>query len=215
MINMNGNENGNSDGNGDDNRRSFRVSETVYLKYDVISDREFHEGLDRRKLRLGVSDGLRSVILDLDTRLDQKLYLLRAESNPIGECLALLNDKVNAVIQQLPEMRESQTALARSKPLTCEVGADGMAFSSDKNYDIGTKFALRFLLESDNRYIETFCEVVRQTEPPGDIDVERPFGIAVAFQGMKSSQKEILIQHLFERESETLRMRRLNLDAMQ
>ncbi len=213
MINMNGN--GNNNGNTDDGRRSFRVSETVYLKYDVINDREFHEGLDRRKLRLGVSDGLRSVILDLDTRLDQKLYLLRAESNPIGECLALLNDKVNTVIQQLPEMRESQSSLARSKPLTCEVGADGMAFSSDKNYDIGTKLALRFLLESDNRYIETFCHVVRHIDPPGDIDVERPFGIAVEFQGMKTSQKEILIQHLFERESETLRMRRLNLDAMQ
>ena len=213
MINVNGN--GSANENGADNRRSFRVSETVYLKYDVISDREFHEGLERRKLRLGVSDGLRSVILDLDTRLDQKLYLLRAEANPIGECLAILNEKVNAVIQQLPEMRESQSALARSKPLTCEVGADGMAFSSDKNYDIGTKLALRFLLESDNRYIETFCQIVRQTDPPGDIDVDRPFGIAVEYQGMKSAQKEILIQHLFERESETLRMRRLDLDAMQ
>lgn len=213
MININGN--GSTNGNEADSRRSFRVSETVYLKYDVISDREFHEGLDRRKLRLGVSDGLRSVIIDLDTRLDQKLYLLRAEANPIGECLAILNEKVNAVIQQLPEMRESQSALARSKPLTCEVGADGMAFSSDKNYELGTKLALRFLLESDNRYIETFCQVVRQADPPGDIDVERPFGIAVEFQGMKSAQKEILIQHLFERESETLRMRRLDLDAMQ
>ena len=43
--------------NGGDNRRSFRVTETVYIKYEVISDREFHEGLDRRKLRSGVSDG--------------------------------------------------------------------------------------------------------------------------------------------------------------
>jgi len=207
--------NSNPKGNEADNRRSFRVEETVYLKYEVISDRDFHEGLDRRKLRLGVSDGLRSIILDLDTRLDQQLYRLRAEANPIGECLATLNEKVNAVIQQLPEMRESQSSLARSKPLTCAVGADGMAFPAEKNYEVGTKLALRFLLESDNRYIEAFSQVVRQIEPPGEIDVERPFGIAVEFQGMKSAQKEILIQHLFERESETLRMRRLNLDAMQ
>jgi hypothetical protein len=212
---MNGSANGSPNGNGADSRRSFRVEETVYLKYDVISDREFHEGLDRRKLRLGVSDGLRSIILDLDTRLDQQLYRLKAEADPVGECLATLNEKINVVIQQLPEMRESQSALARSKPLTCAVGADGMAFSAEKNYEVGTKLALRFLLESDNRYIETFCQVVRQIDPPGDIDVERPFGIAVEFQGMKTSQKEILIQHLFERESETLRMRRLNLDAMQ
>lgn len=132
----------------------------------------------------------------------------------MGECLAILNEKLNVVIQQLPEMQEARSSLVRSEPLTCEVGADGMAFPSEKNYDEGTKLALRFLLESDNRYVETFCRVVRQNDPPGDIDIGRPFGIAVEFTGMKSSQKEILIQHLFDRESETLRMRRLNLDAM-
>ena len=206
--------NGKEKRDGAENRRSFRIEETVYLKYEVISDREFHEGLERRKLRLGVNDGLRSVLLDLDTRLNQKLYPLRAEGDRFAECLAILNDKVNAVIQQLPEMREAQQGLARSKPMTCEIGADGMAFPSEKNYDVGTKLALRFLLESDNRYIETFCEVVRQIDSPGGIDVDRPFGIAVEFTGMKSAQKEILIQHLFDRESETLRMRRLDLDAM-
>ena len=44
-----------------DNRRSFRVSETVYLKYERISDEEFKEGLAHRKIRLGLSDGARSV----------------------------------------------------------------------------------------------------------------------------------------------------------
>ena len=126
----------------------------------------------------------------------------------------MLNEKINAVVQQLPAMQEAQSSLVRSEPLTCEVGADGMSFAAEKNYDIGTKLALRFLLESDNRYVETFCHVVRQNDPPGDLDIARPFGIAIEFTGMKTSQKEILIQHLFDRESETLRMRRLDLDAM-
>ena len=54
---------------GQENRRSFRVTERVYLKYEVISDREFHEGLEHRKLRQGVSDGIRSTLLDLDVPL--------------------------------------------------------------------------------------------------------------------------------------------------
>lgn len=199
----------------EDDRRSFRIKETVYLKYDVITDREFHDGIERRKMRMKGSDGLRSVLLDLDTRLDQKLYLLRAEANPVGDCLTILNEKINAVIQQLPEMRESKSALAHSTPLPCAVGADGLAFPSRKNYDIGTKLSLRFLLESDNRYFETFCQVVRHFDPPGEVDIDRPFGIAVEFHGIKSAQKEVLIQHLFDRESETLRLRRLDLDAMQ
>ncbi len=199
----------------EDNRRSFRIEETVYLKLDVISDREYRDGLDRRKMRMAGSDGLHSVLLDLDTRFDQKIYLLRAEASPAGECLTILNDKINAVIQQLPEMRESRSALAHSTPLTCALGADGMAFPSRKNYDISTKLSLRFLLESDNRYFETFAQVVRHVDPPGEIDIDRPFGIAVEFHGIKSAQKEVLIQHLFDRESESLRIRRLDLDAMQ
>ncbi len=198
-----------------DDRRSFRIKETVYLKCDVISDREFHDGLERRKMRTQGSDGLRSVLLDLDTRLDQKLYLMRAEASPVGECLSILNEKINAIIQQLPEMRESKSELAQTTPLTCAVGADGLAFPCAENHAIGTKLSLRFLLESDNRYFETFCQVVRHVDPPSDKDVDRPFGIAVEFHGMKSAQKEFLIQHLFDRESETLRMRRLDLDAMQ
>ena len=199
--------------NGQENRRSFRVAERVYLKYEVISDREFHEGLDHRKLRKGVSDGLRSKILDLDARFEEKLYVLRTESGRLAECMSILNEKLNAVIEQLPDLRQSKASLARSEPLTCDIGADGMAFPADKHLEDGTKVALRFLLESDNRYIETFARVVRNIDPPGDFDASRPFGIAVEFDGMKPAQKEMLIQHLFNRESETLRMRRLELDA--
>lgn len=200
--------------NGRENRRSFRISETVYLKYEVISDREFHEGLERRKIRLGASSGLRSQILDLDTRFNEKLFLLKGESSRISECLKLLNEKLNTVIEQFPELRESKASLARSEPQTCEVGADGMVFKADKPYSAGTKLALRFLLAADNRYIETFCNVVRDSDAATDSESNGSFTIAVEFQGMKPAQKEILIQHLFNRESETLRMRRLNLDAM-
>lgn len=196
-------------------RRSFRILETVYLKYDVLSEEEFAEGLDRRKLKLGESEGFRSKLLDLDTRLDQKLYRLRAESSVLSECFSLLSEKVNAVIQQLPDIRESKSSLARSDPRLCELSADGMVFPTQQSFDPGTKLALRFLLESDNLYVETFCRVVRIDAPPGELTAQRPFGLAVEFDGMKPALKEVLIQHLFSRESETLRRRRLDLDAMQ
>jgi hypothetical protein len=199
--------------NGVEKRRSFRIRETVYLKYEVISDREFHEGLDRRKIRLGASSGIRSQILDLDTRFNERLFLLKAESSRLAECLTLLNEKLNTVIEQFPELRESKASLASSEPQTCEVGADGMVFATDKPFAVGTKLALRFLLAADNRYIETFCTVVRDAETLDGGNTARPFAVAVEFQGMRPAQKEILIQHLFNRESETLRMRRLNIDA--
>ena len=196
-----------------ENRRSFRVSERVYLKYEIIDDLEFNRGLERRQIRKGGIDGIRSKIVDLDARLDERLFLLRNESSRLAECITILNGKLDAIIDHLPELRQSKASLARSEPQVCDIGADGMAFAADMQLSRGTKLALRFLLEADNRYVETFAEVVREVTPPGDPNPQLPYGVAVEFSGMKSAEKEMLIQHLFNRESETLRMRRLKIDA--
>lgn len=196
------------------NRKSFRMSDTVHLLYDVIDDAIFEQGVERWKLQLGSGAGLRSTLLDIDARIQEKIMILQAESTTnVAEALLLLNAKINAVMDGLPEMRESKVALANQEPQACEIGADGMLFAADKEYAPGTKMALRFLLATDSRYIETFCDVVRITKPPENSNANLPYGIAVRFCGMPAAQKEIIIQHLFDRESETLRMRRLDIEA--
>ena len=198
---------------GQESRRSFRVNESVYLKYDVLSQKEFEQGIEHRKLRLGLSDGAQATLVDIEARLGEAMFLLSAEHAKIGRCMTLLNDKLNIVIDQLPALRETKASLAKSRPQTCDVGADGMVFSSDKAVEVNSKLHLRFLLSADNRFVETFCVVVRVTDSPDDNRDDLPYGIAVEFMNLPPSQREILIQHMFSRESETLRMRRLELDA--
>jgi hypothetical protein len=198
-----------------DNRRSFRVSESVYVKYEVLSDREFHEGLDHRKLRLGVNDGAQAKLTEIESRLGEAMLLMGKESDLVGRCLTLMNDKLNVVISQLPELREMRSSLAKLPPQTCDVGADGLVFSSERPMQIGDKLYVQFLLSSDNRYVETFCTVVRLTDPPDGGQSGLQYGIGVEFNGMKPEQREILIQHMFNLESETLRMRRLKLEELE
>ncbi len=198
---------------GAENRRSFRVSEAVYLKYEILSDEEFQEGLDRRMIRLGLDNGAQSMLVDLDARISQAMYMLNAESTQVGSLITLLNDKINVVINQLPGLKKAKSLLAKLAPQTCDVGAYGMVFSTEKPLSIGTKLYLQFLLESDNHYVETFGQVVRATDSPNGPDNGLPFGVAVEYHGMKREQREVLIQHMFNRESQTLRLRRLDLEA--
>lgn len=197
----------------EENRRSFRVQEPVYLRYEVISEDEFAGGLERRRLRQGSSEGLRSRVVDIDARLDEKLFLLSKSSEAVANCLRLINDKLDLIVNELPAFRECKASLAQQSPQMAELSADGMVFGASDPLIEGSKIVLRLLLESDSRYIETFCRVVRVTDSPDSDDAARPYGIAVEFVGMAAAQKEILIQHLFSRESETLRMRRLELDS--
>lgn len=198
---------------GSDNRRSFRVSESIYLKYETLTEEEFEEGIERRKLRLGENDGAQAKLVDIEARLSEAMFLLNGEHSQMGRCITLLNDKLNVAIEQLPSLRESKASLARTPPQTCDVGADGMVFSSERPMQIGTKLCMRFLLSSDNRFVETFGKVVRLTDPPDTSMPDRIYGIAVEFENMPVTQREILIQHMFSRESETLRMRRLEMDG--
>lgn len=196
-----------------DNRRSFRVNESAYVKYDVISDQEFYDGIDQYRMQLGVDDGAQAKLIDLDARLVESMHRLYAENEKAGKVLELLNDKINLISDQMPGLRKSKSDLLKTAPQVCDVGADGMVFAASEKLAVGTKMYLRFLLSSDNRYVETFCMVVRETKPPGSAaSTELPYGVAVEFHGMKASQREILIQHMFSLESETLRMRRLQLD---
>ena len=192
-----------------ENRRSFRVSEAVYLKFVTLSDEEFQEGIERRKLRLGMDNSAQSQLVDIDSRLGEAMYMLHSDFDQIGKLITMLNDKLNIAISQLPGLKEAKSSLARTTPQICDVGADGMVFYTANPLPVGSKYYLEFLLESDSRYVETFCTVVRQTDSKLSVNDGLPYGNAVEFNGMKPGQREILIQHMFNRESETLRMRRL------
>ena len=197
-----------------DNRRSFRINESAYVNYDVISEADVESGLDHLRLSTGGAESAHAELIDIEARLSEACYLLGAEHEQVSRVITLMNDKLNVVIDQLPGLRDTKAALLKTPPLSCEVSADGIAFPAERQLEVGTKLHLRVLLASDNRFFESFGRVVRGTEPPPGNDVEKfPHGIAVEFIGMKPAQREILIQHMFNRESETLRMRRLSLDA--
>lgn len=198
----------------EENRRSFRISESVYVKYQVVDDNAVQNGLEHYKLKLGISDGAQAKLVDIEARLSEAMYLLSAEYGKVGRCMTLLNDKLNIIIDQLPSLRETKLSLAKSPPQTCDVSADGLVFSSKQPLTVDDKLYVQFMLSTDNRYVETFARVVRLTDPPDTTGQDLPYGIAVEFLNLPTAQREILIQHMFSRESETLRMRRLEMDAM-
>jgi len=54
---------------------------------------------------------------------------------------------------------------------------------------------------------------VRLVDPPDFSSPDLKYGIAVEFVKLPRAQREILIQHMFNLESQTLRMRRLELES--
>lgn len=198
-----------------ENRRSFRIRETTFLRHEVLTDQDFDDGIDRYRLRRGHNADAQAQIVDIDARLSEAMFRMNGEAESICRLITLLNDKVNVVMNMLPSVQESRETLAKMPPQTCEIGADGIVFSAETPIPVDTKLHLSFLLESDNRFMESFGRVVRHVESPHDGSSGLRHGIAVEFHGMRPEQRETLIQYMFSRETETLRLRRLEIEAQE
>ena len=94
---------------GQENRRSFRVNESVYVKTEILTEQEYEDGLEHRKIRLGESESTQAMLVDIEARLSEAMYRLNAESEMVGKCMTLLNDKINVVI-------DAYRAFARARP---------------------------------------------------------------------------------------------------
>lgn len=198
-----------------EHRSSFRIIESALLQYTIIDADEFERGLERWKLRLGAPSGMRSKMLDLDSRLEALLYRIKNDAPATSDAFRILNKKLNIIMEALPEFRETKEALASQPCQTCEISAEGMVFGSNELLEPQTPLLLRFLLTSGNRFFETFCRVVRSRsnyESGTHIDAYS-HRVAVEFHWENAADQEILIQHLFSKQSETLRLRRKQSEA--
>ena len=56
-----------------ENRRSFRISESVYVKYDVVDDETVEGGLEHYKLSQGISDSAQAKLVEIEARLSEAM----------------------------------------------------------------------------------------------------------------------------------------------
>jgi hypothetical protein len=192
-------------------RSSFRILESLKLRWEVIPEIDFEDALRRARGAgsVGVTS-LKARVMDIDARLDELLFAIGREAPSVKEALELMNQKLRIVMQTLPEFQHNANSLADTPAQECELSADSLVFRTDEHLPIDTKLKLRFFLISDNRYFETLASVYRMTEEAdGD---RKKYRVVALFEGMASAEREALFQHLFSMQSETLRLRRISAD---
>ena len=195
-------------------RRSFRIREHAFIKYSVLDDGAYAALLESRALHRPSRFGDHARLVQLEAHFQEAYTLLGTAPQSVRDCLAALNNKINLLVQAQPERQAAIRELTEGEALTCEIGATGVRFDSAEPLAEGTRVFLQIMLTSDRHYLETAATVRREANPL-NADPGRPHGVAAEFVGFSEEESELLIKHLFQRESESLRMRRLNLDAME
>lgn len=193
-------------------RRSFRIREQAFVEVSELGDAEYAAILESRALQRPSAFGNHARLVNLESRFQEAFTLLgKTATAPVRDCLAALNDKINLLFEQQPDRKAAMEKLTSRDAAPCEIGATGIRFDMDRPLAEGSKVYLQVLLTSDRHYLET-AAVVRRTPEPLSEGAGGRYGVAAEFVGFSEAESELLIRHLFQRESESLRMRRLQMD---
>ncbi len=192
-----------------DMRRSFRIREHAFINVKELSDSEYANVLESRSLQKPSEFGNHARLVNLEARFQESFALLGTASSPVRDCLKTLNEKITLLFDEQPDRQQAIRQLTEGTAKTCEIGSTGVRFDYDSPLADGTKLFLQIMLTSDRHYLETAAVVRRQMEPLNGSNAG--FGVAVEFVGFSEAESELLIKHLFQRESQSLRMRRLEL----
>lgn len=192
-------------------RRSFRIREQAFIRYRALSEQEFERHRRNAAAPVGNKFRLHARMVDLEARFRDAYTRLGKVPAPIKDCLSALNDKINLLLDDQPDRKAAMEKLAQGPALTCEIGATGVRFDGETQLAEGAKIFIQIMLPADRHYLECVAVVRREKSPLND-DPQRPHGMAAEFVGLSEAESELLIKHLFQRESESLRMRRLQFD---
>ncbi|MFK8053570.1 MAG: hypothetical protein AB8F65_11405 [Woeseiaceae bacterium] len=192
-------------------RRSFRIREHAFIQFRVLTDREYEDMVNARAIEQPSKFRNHAQLVKLEAQFRESFTMMAKAPKPFRECLDALNQKLNLLLEEQPDRQDAMREIVKGSPYTCEIGSTGIRFDSDEPLEEGAKIFIQVMLTADRHYLETAAIVKREKKPLNN-DPLRIHGIAAEFVGFGEAESELLIKHLFQRESESLRMRRLQLD---
>lgn len=190
-------------------RGAFRISEAIRLSIDEISDEEWNSRLDLLAGSTSTSENIQSAVEDLNLKISQKLIAAHRVSTTIAGALELFNNKLDLVVDHLAQQQSQRADLGPATVRSCELSSTGVNFPSSRDLSIGQKLYLRLSLVTDGFYFESLAKVRRCTP----IDGSSENLVAVEFHGLRDTDRDRLIKHLLNRQSESIRAKRLNVEA--
>lgn len=190
--------------NDDERREYFRIDDRIALDYRPITASEVELLLDKLKSHVPDKFTTASSFAATSRQISHMLYRLQGESPELARCLHAIDQKLNT-LAQLFVAEEMQI---ETRP-TCEViiSAGGLAFRAQQPLPVGELLEMRMVLLPSLMGILTVSRVVKCERADGG-NLQFPWEIAVVYEHIRESDRELLVRHIMSLETELLRAQR-------
>lgn len=182
-------------------RENFRVNDEILLDYRRLSQRE----VELRRQQYAQDAPSAFALVPEMNELRQQTAILRRqaaqESDVIARLIEHLDHKLDRVIGVLMVHELGSRCPA---PVAVDIGAEGMGFGTAEVFEVGQSLDMRLMMPTTGLGLHTFAQVVRC----GESGKRDGFNVGVQFQFLRSYDREVLVQHLLQRQSMLLRQRK-------
>ncbi|PCK03430.1 MAG: PilZ domain-containing protein [Alteromonadaceae bacterium] len=179
-------------------RRYFRIDETIGISYEILN----YEDATASTKKHYAPDVL-DMVSSQDKQIQQLLLEVSTESPKVAKLVALFNQKLERVVNQLLLETNLTEKIAR-KVKEANVSACGIAFENDEGIPSGSRLSLELTFYPDEFSVQTRALVV-SCEPSR---TKNRWYWRIDFLDMSHNTQEMLIQHIVQSQSAQLRKRR-------
>jgi c-di-GMP-binding flagellar brake protein YcgR len=192
-------------------RAYFRIEDSLNLSYHEVPAEALEERLQRLEQGVDTSFTVLSSLASISQQMGGVLHKIQVESPDIARYLKALDQKIELLGRTLLAT-ESNLVEQHAHPVN--LSASGMAFKSKDAVEPGITLELRLLLYPSLAGILAYAEVV-DCVALEEADSGFAYCIRVNFSHLRESDRDLLIRHVVQRQTDQLRKAREERESSQ
>ena len=193
----------------DELREYFRIADELALYYRPLKDEEVDGLLERMRSRLVDRFTAASSFAATTRQMAHLIHKVQTESPELARCLQAIDQKLNMIAQLFVS---EQMALDDQPTREVSLSAGGVAFRAQHELSTGSLLELRMVLFPSMIGILTISRVIH-CERMDDGNSQFPWQVAVEYEHLRETDRELLVRHIMAKETEQLRAQRSENDS--
>ena len=187
-------------------RRYFRMEERALIKYRVIQEDMLND--ERRFILLNEIkvENVHAALVGIDLRLQDLIGGLRRENKLVAEAIDLLNRKLTLLerVVSLENTYGATSEYCEHQPTQVSISGGGIGLKAKSPLAVNAYLAIDIVLLPTNHPMRVIGRVIdcKENDAGG-------YAIAVELEDIREEDRDILVQHIIRKQSESLRGERL------
>jgi hypothetical protein len=193
----------------DERREYFRIADEIALDYRLLKDEEVDGLLERMRSRLMDRFTAASSFAATTRQMAHLIHKVQTQSPELARCLQAIDQKLNMIAQLFVS---EQMALDDQPTREVSLSAGGVAFRAQHELRTDSLLELRMVLFPSMIGILTISRVIH-CERMDDGNSRFPWQVAVEYEHLRETDRELLVRHIMSKETEQLRAQRSENDS--